>query len=38
MTDTIFQESMKVRKSIKSQPVRYMCHVDTCVSHEIGDE
>ena len=19
-------------------PVRYMCHADTCVSHEIGDE
>ena len=32
------KESMKVKRSIKSQPVRYMCHADTCVSHEIRDE
>ena len=29
---------MKVIKSIKSQPVKYMCHADTYVSHEIRDE
>ena len=35
---TFWKESMKVKKSIKSQPVRYMCHADTCVPHEIRDE
>ena len=32
------EECMKVKKSIKSQPVRYMCHADTCVLHEIRNE
>ena len=26
------------KKSIKSQPIRYICHADTCVLHEIRDE
>ena len=29
---------MKVKKSIKSQPVRDMCQTDTYVLHEIRDE
>ena len=29
---------MKVKISLKSQPVRYMCHADTCVSYEIRAE
>ena len=30
---------MKVKKKIKSQPVRYMCHAEKSrVSHEIRDE
>ena len=32
------KESMKVKESIKYQPVRCMCRVDTCVSLEIRDE
>ena len=32
------EKSMKLKKSIKSQPVGYMCHADTCVLHEIRDE
>ena len=29
---------MRVKKSIKSQPVRYMCHIGTCDPHDIRDE
>ena len=32
------KESMRVKKSIKSQPVRYMCHIGTCDPHDIRDE
>ena len=32
------KESMKVKKSVKSQSVRCMCHADTIVSHEIRDK
>ena len=28
---------MKIKKSIKSEPVKYMCHADKCVSHKIRD-
>ena len=32
------KESMRVKKSIKSQPVGYMCHIGTCDPHDIRDE
>ena len=35
---TIFKKKYKSKRSIKSQPVRYMCHDDTCVPHGIRDE
>ena len=38
ITDTIFKRKYESKKSVKSQPVRYMCHGDACVPHEIRDE
>ena len=29
---------MKINKGIKSQPVKYMNHADTCVPHDKRDE
>ena len=34
---SISKRKYENKNSIKSQLVRYMCHADTCVSHEIKD-
>ena len=31
ITDSIFKRKYESKKSMKFQPVRYMCHADTCV-------
>ena len=38
ITDAILKRKYESKKSIKSRPVRYMCHANTCVPHEIRDE